>query len=72
MSTHVPGFQSFLRFFASFCIGQISHQQPGSAVGCTHVGAGPQWSPGIEFCLTPGALLSLSGRCGPQEQVDNG
>ena len=23
MSTHVPGFQSFFRFFASFCIGQI-------------------------------------------------
>ena len=27
MSTHLPGFQSFVRFFASFCIGQISHQQ---------------------------------------------
>ena len=27
MSTYVPGFQSFLRFFASFCIGQISHHQ---------------------------------------------
>ena len=27
MSTHLPGFQSFFRFFASFCIGQISHQQ---------------------------------------------
>ena len=27
MSTHVPGFQSFFRFFASFCIGKISHQQ---------------------------------------------
>ena len=27
MSTHVPRFQSFFRFFASFCIGQISHQQ---------------------------------------------
>ena len=27
MSTHVPGFQSFFRIFASFCIGQISHQQ---------------------------------------------
>ena len=24
MSTHVPGFQSFFRFFASFCIGKIS------------------------------------------------
>ena len=23
----MPGFQSFFRFFASFCIGQISHQQ---------------------------------------------
>ena len=23
MSTHMPGFQSFFRFFASFCIGQI-------------------------------------------------
>ena len=27
INTHVPGFQSFFRFFASFCIGQISHQQ---------------------------------------------
>ena len=27
MSTHVPGFRSFFRFFALFCIGQISHQQ---------------------------------------------
>ena len=26
MSTHLPGFRSFFRFFASFCIGQISHQ----------------------------------------------
>ena len=27
MSTHVPGFQSYFRGFASFCIRQISHQQ---------------------------------------------
>ena len=27
MCTHVPGFQSFFRLFASFCIGQISYQQ---------------------------------------------
>ena len=27
MSTHLPGFQSFSRFFDLFCIGQISHQQ---------------------------------------------
>ena len=27
MSTHLPGFSHFLRIFASFCIGQISHQQ---------------------------------------------
>ena len=27
MSTHLPGFQSFLRLFASFCIDQIRHQQ---------------------------------------------
>ena len=27
MITNVPSFQSFFRFFASFCIGQISHQQ---------------------------------------------
>ena len=27
MSTHVPGFQSLFRIFASFCIGQISRQQ---------------------------------------------
>ena len=26
MSTHLPGFQSFFRFFAPFCIGQISHK----------------------------------------------
>ena len=27
MSTHMPGFQSFFSFFASFCIGKISHQR---------------------------------------------
>ena len=27
MSTHMSGFQSFFRFFASFFVGQISHQQ---------------------------------------------
>ena len=27
MSTHLPGFQSFLKFFALFCKSQISHQQ---------------------------------------------
>ena len=27
MSTHMPGFWSFFRFLALFCIGQISHQQ---------------------------------------------
>ena len=27
MYTHVPGFQSFFRAFALFCIEQISHQQ---------------------------------------------
>ena len=27
MSIHMPGFQSFFKFFASFCSGQISHQQ---------------------------------------------
>ena len=27
MSTHLPGFRSFFRFFALYCIGQISHQQ---------------------------------------------
>ena len=27
MSTHLPGFQSFFSFFASFCIGKISHHQ---------------------------------------------
>ena len=37
MSTHVLEFQSFFRFFASFCIGQISHQQHKGymAVHCT-------------------------------------
>ena len=27
MSTHVPVFLSFFSIFATFCIGQISHQQ---------------------------------------------
>ena len=27
MNTHLPAFLVFFRFFASFCIGQISHQQ---------------------------------------------
>ena len=27
VSTHVPGYQSFSRFFVSFCIGQFSNQQ---------------------------------------------
>ena len=27
MSTYMAGFLSYFRFFASFCIGQISHQQ---------------------------------------------
>ena len=27
MSTHLPGLQPFVRLFASFCIGQINHQQ---------------------------------------------
>ena len=27
MSTHMPGIESFFSVFASFCIGQISHQQ---------------------------------------------
>ena len=28
MSTHMPGFQSFSTFFASFHIDQIDHDQP--------------------------------------------
>ena len=46
MSTHLPGFQSFFRIFASFCIGQISHQQhKGWGLWCTqlfadHLGTG--------------------------------
>ena len=27
MSTYMPGFRSFFRFFASFCVDKISHQQ---------------------------------------------
>ena len=27
MNTHLQGFQSFFMYFASFCIGQISHQK---------------------------------------------
>ena len=27
MSTYVPGFESFFRFFASFCNAKISHHQ---------------------------------------------
>ena len=30
MSTHVPGFRPFLRFFASYCIGQISQVETSS------------------------------------------
>ena len=48
MSTHVPGFQSLLRFFASFSIGKISHMQhKGSAVtaSCKNT----NWQPDISF-----------------------
>ena len=34
MSTHFPGFQTFFSFFASFCIGQISHQQATGPLMC--------------------------------------
>ena len=36
MSTHLPGFQSFFRVFASFCIGQISHQQHKGLESCSY------------------------------------
>ena len=39
MSTHLPGFRSFFRIFASFCIDQSSHQQHKvnpSHLQCTH------------------------------------
>ena len=39
MSTHVPGFCLFFRFFASLCNGKISHQQ--------HEGKGRFLSPGV-------------------------
>ena len=41
MSTDVPGFQSFFRFFASFCIGQISHPQQ-KGFKNTYGSAGPR------------------------------
>ena len=47
MSTHLPGFQSLFSFFASFCIGQISHQQHKGYECITHwlhcidLGVGP-------------------------------
>ena len=42
MSTHVPGFQSFSRLFASFCTGKISHQQQvnGQGIGMTFLTRG--------------------------------
>ena len=78
MSTHLPGFQSFsVLFLHHFVIAKLATtsirvKQSGRALCCTHVGAGLQLSPGIVTCLTPGAPLSHSGRCGPREQVDNG
>ena len=35
MSTHVPGFQSYFRLFASFLNGQISHQLHSIHIGMT-------------------------------------
>ena len=43
MSTHVPGFQSFFRIFASFCIGQISYQQHKGLKNTVHFPNGRPW-----------------------------
>ena len=32
----MPGFQSFFRFFASFCIGQVSYQHHKGECGLAH------------------------------------
>ena len=37
MSTYMPGFQSFFRFFASFCIGQFSHQRAAWGLRLIHI-----------------------------------
>ena len=52
MSTHVPGFQSFFRFFASFCIGQIKQQQHIKFSNCV-VALGFNWSSGLIFLHFP-------------------
>ena len=60
MSTHVPGFQSFFRFFASFCIGQISHHQhKGGAI------MGYCWLESEGLTCTAGRDLPVAGWPGP-------
>ena len=36
MSTHLPGFLVIFSFFASFCIGQITHQEHGEEALSPH------------------------------------
>ena len=56
MSTHVPGFHSFFRFFASFCFGQISHQQlKGYAGGSGGVG--------YQACVSVSIKGEFGGSC---------
>ena len=52
MSTHLPGFQSFFRIFASFCIGKIIHQQHNAPVNWIPGRGGPGWGGDSEptFC----------------------
>ena len=68
MSTHVVGFQSLFRFFASFCIGQISHQQHKVRAfvqwsGCTYIktsctGLEINWSRELRVPLNSSVALS--------------
>ena len=49
MSTHMPGFQSFFRFFLSFCIALIRHQQHKGyyllfcLTSLSHLSRSPEW-----------------------------
>ena len=66
MSTHLPGFLSFLMFFASFCIGQISHGQQYKGhqsncglpwkIGCLNILQLP--TSGTQF-LNPSSLIPI-------------
>ena len=60
MSTRLPEFLSFFRFFASFCIGQISHHQYRCLTVCLIVYLFPFQTPRIvEAAERGGKLMDL-------------